>query len=217
MTIYDTGVDHPPAPPPPPPRLTPDLQDALRSSQRCSAIAFISSSDTTTRVVTVATPTGAARWMWRLVTGAESAKTASSSMTTVSTADPRPLLTAFSTRPSSARTNDVASTFGAAIGIAREIRQQAVENIICYNIKTDSISLGCLVTNRCRSPSVIHRLQAKWLRAWDTLATMKLWRREVVSSASMAEWVRAWDTSATMKLWRREVASSIPDRGTIVG
>ena len=33
----------------------------------------------------------------------------------------------------------------------------------------------------------------------------------------MAEWVRAWDTLATMKLWRREVVSSIPDRGTIVG
>ena len=25
---------------------------------------------------------------------------------------------------------------------------------------------------------------AEWLRAWDTLATMKLWRRGVVSSAS---------------------------------
>ena len=33
----------------------------------------------------------------------------------------------------------------------------------------------------------------------------------------MAEWVRAWDTLATMKLWRREVVSSIPDRGIIVG
>ena len=32
----------------------------------------------------------------------------------------------------------------------------------------------------------------------------------------MAEWLRAWDTLATMKLWRREVVSSIPDRGTIV-
>ena len=34
---------------------------------------------------------------------------------------------------------------------------------------------------------------------------------------SMAEWLRAWDTMAMMKLWRREVVSSIPDRGTIVG
>ena len=33
----------------------------------------------------------------------------------------------------------------------------------------------------------------------------------------MAEWLRAWDTVAMMKLWRREVVSSIPDRGTIVG
>ena len=30
-------------------------------------------------------------------------------------------------------------------------------------------------------------------------------------------WLRAWDTLAMMKLWRREVVSSIPDRGTIVG
>ena len=58
---------------------------------------------------------------------------------------------------------------------------------------------------------------AEWLRAWDTWAMMKLWRREVVSSASMAEWLRAWDTLAMMKLWRREVVSLIPDRGTIVG
>ena len=57
---------------------------------------------------------------------------------------------------------------------------------------------------------------AEWLRAWDTLAMMKLRRREVVSSASMAEWLWAWDTLATMKLWRREVVSSNPDRGTIV-
>ena len=33
----------------------------------------------------------------------------------------------------------------------------------------------------------------------------------------MAEWLRAWYTLATMKLWRREVVSSIPDRGAIVG
>ena len=46
---------------------------------------------------------------------------------------------------------------------------------------------------------------------------MKLWRREVVSSASMDEWLRAWDTLVMMKLWRREVVSLIPDRGTIVG
>ena len=38
-----------------------------------------------------------------------------------------------------------------------------------------------------------------------------------LAHASMAEWLRAWDTLATMKLWRREVVSSIPDRGTIVG
>ena len=36
-------------------------------------------------------------------------------------------------------------------------------------------------------------------------------------SASVAEWLRAWDTLATMKQWRREVVSSIPDRGTIAG
>ena len=36
-------------------------------------------------------------------------------------------------------------------------------------------------------------------------------------TASMAEWLRAWDTLATMKLRRREVVSSIPVRGTIVG
>ena len=36
-------------------------------------------------------------------------------------------------------------------------------------------------------------------------------------TVSMAEWLRAWDTLATRKLWRREVVSSIPDRGTIVG
>ena len=29
--------------------------------------------------------------------------------------------------------------------------------------------------------------------------------------------VAEWDTLAMMKLWRREVVSSIPDRGTIVG
>ena len=28
------------------------------------------------------------------------------------------------------------------------------------------------------------------------LGMMKLWRREVVSSASMAKWLRAWDTLA---------------------
>ena len=73
----------------------------------------------------------------------------------------------------------------------------------------------------CPPPSspVLHPTasMAEWLKAWDTLAMMKLWRREVVSSASMAEWLRAWDTLAMMKLWRREVVSSSPDRGTIVG
>ena len=49
---------------------------------------------------------------------------------------------------------------------------------------------------------------AGWLRAWGSLAMMKLCRREVVSSASMAEWERAWGTLAMMKLWRREVVSS---------
>ena len=39
----------------------------------------------------------------------------------------------------------------------------------------------------------------------------------IFKTASMAEWLRAWDTLAMMKLWRREVVSSIPDRGTIVG
>ena len=38
-----------------------------------------------------------------------------------------------------------------------------------------------------------------------------------MSSASTAEWLNAWDTLAMMKLWRREVVSSIPERGTIVG
>ena len=33
----------------------------------------------------------------------------------------------------------------------------------------------------------------------------------------MAEWLRAWDTLAMMKLWRREVVSSIPDRSIRVG
>ena len=33
----------------------------------------------------------------------------------------------------------------------------------------------------------------------------------------MAEWLRAWDTLAIMKLWRQEVVSSSPGRGTIVG
>ena len=51
----------------------------------------------------------------------------------------------------------------------------------------------------------------------NILAMMKLRRREVMSTASMAEWLRAWDTLATMKLWRQEVASSITDRGTTVG
>ena len=37
------------------------------------------------------------------------------------------------------------------------------------------------------------------------------------SLSFMAEWLREWDTLAMMKLWRREVVSSIPDRGTIVG
>ena len=41
--------------------------------------------------------------------------------------------------------------------------------------------------------------------------------RAHASVLSMAEWLRAWDTFAMMKLWRREVVSSIPDRGTIVG
>ena len=41
--------------------------------------------------------------------------------------------------------------------------------------------------------------------------------RRCVSAASMAEWLRASDTLAMMKLWRRDVGSSIPDRSTIVG
>ena len=41
------------------------------------------------------------------------------------------------------------------------------------------------------------------------IASMAEWLR--------AEWLRAWGTLAMMKLWRREVVSSIPDRGTIVG
>ena len=49
---------------------------------------------------------------------------------------------------------------------------------------------------------------------------IQAWRphmRKDIATASMAEWLRAWDTLAMMKLWRREVVSSIPDRGTIVG
>ena len=38
---------------------------------------------------------------------------------------------------------------------------------------------------------------------------------ETLVTASMAEWLRAWDTLAMMKLWRLEVVSSNPD--TIVG
>ena len=30
----------------------------------------------------------------------------------------------------------------------------------------------------------------EWLRAWNTFAIMKLWRREVASSASTADWLR---------------------------
>ena len=60
-------------------------------------------------------------------------------------------------------------------------------------------------------------LHGRVVKGVDTLATMKLWRREVVSSASMAEWLRAWDTLAMMKLRRREVVSLSPDPGTIVG
>ena len=33
----------------------------------------------------------------------------------------------------------------------------------------------------------------------------------------MAEWLRAWDTLVMMKLWRREVVSLSPDLGTLVG
>ena len=36
-------------------------------------------------------------------------------------------------------------------------------------------------------------------------------------TASVSEWLRAWDTLATMKLWGRGVMSLIPDRGIIVG
>ena len=42
---------------------------------------------------------------------------------------------------------------------------------------------------------------AEWLRAWGTLTVLKLWRREVVSLASMAEWLRAWGTLTVLKLW----------------
>ena len=39
-------------------------------------------------------------------------------------------------------------------------------------------------------------LHGRVVKGVDTLAMMKLWRREVMSSASMAEWLRAWDTLA---------------------
>ena len=42
-------------------------------------------------------------------------------------------------------------------------------------------------------------------------------KNAVIVITLCAEWLRAWDTLATMKLWRREVVRSIPDRGTIVG
>ena len=38
----------------------------------------------------------------------------------------------------------------------------------------------------------------------------------ILKTASMAEWLTAWDTLATIKLWKREVMSLSPDRGTIV-
>ena len=41
--------------------------------------------------------------------------------------------------------------------------------------------------------------------------------RAAIKYGNAAEWLRVWDTVAMMKLWRREVVSSIPDRGTIVG
>ena len=37
------------------------------------------------------------------------------------------------------------------------------------------------------------------------------------SQVFMADWLRAWVTLATMKPWRHQVVSSIPDRGTIGG
>ena len=73
---------------------------------------------------------------------------------------------------------------------------------------SDVISTNVLRIVPLGSIAIHGILLLRWLRAWDTFATMKLWRREVVSSASMAEWLRAWDTSVMMKLWRREVASS---------
>ena len=41
--------------------------------------------------------------------------------------------------------------------------------------------------------------------------------RSTICTASRTQWSRTWDTLATMKLWRREVVSLNPDRGTIVG
>ena len=81
---------------------------------------------------------------------------------------------------------------------------------------------------------------AEWLRAWDTLATMKLWRREVLSSASgrVVKGVGHLGHDEAMEVGGHEfslrgrvvkgvghlghdeameVVSSIPDRGTIVG
>ena len=40
-------------------------------------------------------------------------------------------------------------------------------------------------------------LHGQVVRVWDTVTMMKLWWREVGSSASMAEWLSAW-----VKLWR---------------
>ena len=37
-------------------------------------------------------------------------------------------------------------------------------------------------------------LHGRVVKGVGHLAVMKLWRREVVSSASTAEWLRAWDT-----------------------
>ena len=78
-------------------------------------------------------------------------------------------------------------------GIRLPFVRNAVSNVDCLS---DPRCVAGITGKRsiCTSKSVIANGNAK-----DTLAMMKQWRREVVSSASMAEWLRAWDTLAMMK------------------
>ena len=48
-------------------------------------------------------------------------------------------------------------------------------------------------------------------------ASLPLYANSLLATTSMSELLRALDTLAMMKLWRREVACSIPDQRTTVG